>query len=118
MAQFLHKITTALCHNCAFLIWANTHFKPMISFVLFEATYFLSALAPNNFRMLGSQEVGGFNFLLLASIDIVKPLSSILSGAVNKSQPDQEKNSWECRESNLWLLGEKQVCYLCAMPPP
>ena len=28
------------------------------------------------------------------------------------------KNSWERRESNLGLLGEKRKCYLCAMPPP
>ena len=25
---------------------------------------------------------------------------------------------WECCESNPGLLGEKQVCYLCAMQPP
>ena len=28
-----------------------------------------------------------------------------------------QKNSWECRESNWGLLGEKCKCYLCAMPP-
>ena len=27
-------------------------------------------------------------------------------------------NSWECRESNLGLLGEKRACYLCAMLLP
>ena len=51
-------------------------------------------------------------------IDIIKPLSMDLRCAVNKSQQYQEKNSWECRESNPGLLGEKQVCYLCAMHPP
>ena len=24
---------------------------------------------------------------------------------------------WECRESNPWLMGEKQLCNLCAMQP-
>ena len=38
-----------------------------------------------------------------------------LSSAVNKPQQYQEKILWECQESNLGLLGEKQVCYLCAM---
>ena len=28
------------------------------------------------------------------------------------------KSSWECRESNLGLLGEKCKRYRCAMPPP
>ena len=31
--------------------------------------------------------------------------------AVNESKQRQEKNSWECRESNLGLLGAKQVRY-------
>ena len=53
----------------------------------------------------------------MGSIDIIKPMSSVLSSALGKSQQHQEKNSWECRESNLGLLGEKQVCYLCAMQP-
>ena len=51
-------------------------------------------------------------------IDIFKPLSTVLNSAVNKSQQHQEKNSWEHQESNLGLLGEKQVCYLCAMQIP
>ena len=50
-------------------------------------------------------------------IDIIKPLSTLLSSAVNKSQQHQEKNSREHRESNPRLLGEKQVCYPCAMQP-
>ena len=46
-------------------------------------------------------------------------LSTVLSSAVDKSQQRLEKNSWEeHRESNLGLLGKKQVCYLCAMQPP
>ena len=51
-------------------------------------------------------------------IDIIKPLSTVLSGAVNKSQQHQEKKSWEHRESNRGQLGKKQVCYLCAMQSP
>ena len=43
------------------------------------------------------------------------PLSTVLSSAINKSQQHEEKNYWERRESNLMLLGEKQVCYLCAI---
>ena len=54
----------------------------------------------------------------MGSIDIIKALSTVLSCAVNMSQQHREKISCECRESNLGLLGEKQVCYLCAMPPP
>ena len=33
-------------------------------------------------------------------IDMIKPLSTVLSSAINKSQQHQEKNSWERRESN------------------
>ena len=33
------------------------------------------------------------------------------NSAANKSQQRQEKNSWECRESNPGLLGENQGCY-------
>ena len=51
-------------------------------------------------------------------IGIIKPLSTVLSSAINKSKQHLEKNYWECRESNLGLLDEKQVCYLCAMQPP
>ena len=50
--------------------------------------------------------------------DIIKFLSTVLSCAVNKSQQHQEKNYWERLKSNLGLLGEKQVCYLCAMQLP
>ena len=50
-------------------------------------------------------------------IDIIKPLSTVLSSSINKSQQHQEKNCWECRELNPGLLGEKQVCYLRAMHP-
>ena len=51
-------------------------------------------------------------------IIIIKPLSTFLSRAVNKSQQHQEKNSLECQELKPGLLGEKQVCYLCTMQPP
>ena len=54
----------------------------------------------------------------MGSMDIIKPLSTVLRNAVNKSQQYREKNSWECRESNSGLLGEKQVCYLCAKKFP
>ena len=53
----------------------------------------------------------------MGSIDIIKPLPTVLSSAVNKSEQHQEKNSWERRESNLGPLGEKQGCYLRAMQP-
>ena len=52
----------------------------------------------------------------MGSIDIVKPLSSVLGSAVNKYRQNQEKIFWAQREANL--LGEKQVCHLCAMKPP
>ena len=51
-------------------------------------------------------------------MDIFKPLSIVLSSAINKSLQHQEENSWERQESNLGLLGEKKVCYLCAMQSP
>ena len=51
-------------------------------------------------------------------IGIFKPLSTVLSSAINESQQHQEENSWELRETNQGLLGEKQVCHLCAMQPP
>ena len=50
----------------------------------------------------------------MGSIDIMKPLFTVLSSAVNKSQQHQEENSWKHRESNPGLLGEKHVYYLCA----
>ena len=34
-------------------------------------------------------------------IGIIKPLFTVLSSAVSKSQQHQEKNSWGCRASNL-----------------
>ena len=46
---------------------------------------------------------------------IIKPLFPVLSSAINKSQQHQEKNSWECQESNPGLLGENQVCFLCTI---
>ena len=45
-------------------------------------------------------------------IDIIKPLSSVLSSAINKSRQHQEKTSCECQELNRGL-GKKQLCYLC-----
>ena len=42
--------------------------------------------------------------------------STVLNCASNKPQQHQEKNSWERQDSNL--LGEKQICSLCAMQPP
>ena len=50
----------------------------------------------------------------MGSVDIFKPLSTIVRSAVNKSQQHQEKKSCECRETNPWPLGAKQECYLCA----
>ena len=54
-------------------------------------------------------------------IDIIKPLSTVLNSAVNKSQQHQEKNSWEHQELNLGLLGAKQEHYplypLCYAAP-
>ena len=47
----------------------------------------------------------------MGSIDNIKPQFT----AVNKSHQHHEKISWELRESNPGLLGEKQVCYFCAM---
>ena len=46
-------------------------------------------------------------------MDIIKPLSTVLSSAINKSQQHQVKNSWELQELNLGLQG-----VLCAPPPP
>ena len=55
----------------------------------------------------------------MGSIDIIKPLSTVLGSAVNKSQQHQDKNSGECLELNPGLLGEKQVvCYQRAIQPP
>ena len=54
----------------------------------------------------------------MGSIDIIKPLSNVLSSAINKSQQYQVINYWESRKSHLGLLDEKPVCCLCAMQPP
>ena len=51
----------------------------------------------------------------MGQIYIIKPLSTVLSSAVNKSQQNHEKNSWECKESKPGPLGEKQLYYA---PPP
>ena len=51
-------------------------------------------------------------------LKLIKPLSTVLSSAVNKSQQHQEEHSWERWESNPGLLGEKQGCYLRAMQSP
>ena len=53
----------------------------------------------------------------MGSNDIIRPLPTVLSSAANKSQQHWEKNYWERQESNQVGLGEKQVCYLCAMQP-
>ena len=37
-------------------------------------------------------------------IDSIKPLATVLSSMVNKPQQHKEKNSWERRELNPWLL--------------
>ena len=48
----------------------------------------------------------------MGSIDIIKPLNSVMSNAVCKSQQHQEKNSREHRESNPELVGETlPLCY-------
>ena len=51
----------------------------------------------------------------MGSIVIIKSPYTVLCSAVNISQQHQETNSWECRVSNQGLLGEEQICYLCAM---
>ena len=50
----------------------------------------------------------GASLCLMGLIDVIEPLSTVLSGAANKSKQHHEKNSWEYRESNPGLLGEKQ----------
>ena len=50
--------------------------------------------------------------------DLIKPMSTVLSSVINKCQQHQEKICWERWEPNPGLLGEKQVCYLCAIQPP
>ena len=56
----------------------------------------------------------------MGSIDSIKPLSPVLSSAVNKSKQHQEKKFLECRESNMGPLGAKQErdpFVLCDPPP-
>ena len=53
----------------------------------------------------------------MGSIDIIQPLSTVPSIKINLSCIKRE-NSLECWESNPGGLGEKQVCYLCAMQTP
>ena len=43
----------------------------------------------------------------MGPIDVMKPLSTVQTSAINKSQQQQEKHYWDCQESNLGLLGEK-----------
>ena len=58
----------------------------------------------------------------MGSIDFFKPLFTILEPAplINLSNIDNFSSEyvWECWETNPGLLGEKQVCYLCAMQTP
>ena len=53
----------------------------------------------------------------MGSIDIIKPLITTLRSAVNKSAQHQDKICRENWESNPGVLGEKRVCYICAMQP-
>ena len=46
-------------------------------------------------------------------IDIIMPQSTVQFSVVNISL---QKNSWECRESNPGLFGERQVCYSYGAP--
>ena len=55
----------------------------------------------------------------MVSFDIVKPLFTVQSSnTINKFHQHQEKNSWECRESNLGMLGAKQERYPLHHAPP
>ena len=53
-------------------------------------------------------------------IDIIKPLSNVISNAINKSPNIKRKinGPWECGDLSPGLLGERQVCYLCAVQQP
>ena len=44
-------------------------------------------------------------------IDIIKPLSTVLSNAIKKCLQHLTKYYWESRESNWGPLGAKQECY-------
>ena len=50
-------------------------------------------------------------------IDLIKPLSTVLSTAVNKSQQYQEKNSRERKESNPGLQRSKCATSRLCSPP-
>ena len=59
----------------------------------------------------------GIPFLVLRfSQDFHTSVHFLLTSAVDESQ--KHKKNWECLQSNLGLLGEKQEFYLCAMLPP
>ena len=49
---------------------------------------------------------------------IIKPLSTVLSCASNKSQQQQEKNSWDHQESNpgSWVGSKNATTVLCHPP--
>ena len=49
--------------------------------------------------------------------DIIKPMSTVLSSGVKKSQQHLDKDSCERRELNPGLLGEKQICYMLYAAP-
>ena len=53
-------------------------------------------------------------------IDIIKPLSTVLNSAVNKSRNIKKNNSWKYRESNLGAAGseESMLPLSDAAPPP
>ena len=53
----------------------------------------------------------------MGSIDMTKPMSAALSSAVNKSPQQQESNSWERRELNPGLLGEKHLIAMQSLGP-
>ena len=52
----------------------------------------------------------------MGSMDIIKPLSTVLSSVIDKSNQHQDKVN-KFRESNPGQLGEKRERYLCAMFP-
>ena len=54
----------------------------------------------------------------MGSIDTIRPLPTVLSSAINKSQQHQVKNSWELQELNLGLLVHSENGMQCAMRPP
>ena len=54
----------------------------------------------------------------MGSIDIIKPLFTVLSSDINESQQHQEKNSWKPQESNpgLWMCSQNTI-HLCYADP-